>query len=325
MSSKKTLVSGIQPSGVVHIGNYFGSMKQYVDLQEEYDSYFFIADYHALTTIQDGDTLRDYTMAVLADFLAIGLDPEKATIFRQSAVPERTELTWIFNCLMTTPWLERAHAYKDKVAKGKTPNVGLFDYPILMAADILLPQGEVVPVGEDQRQHLEMAREVARRFNDTYEEIFTEPEALIKEEVAVIPGIDGQKMSKSYGNTIPLFAEKDELKDLVMSIVTDSKHPEEPKDPEADTVFALHKLFTPEPTLSEIRAGYEEGGLGYGESKQQLLQSMENFIAPLREKRATIIKDQDYLESVLNEGGKKARAREQVVMKQVRDVVGLSM
>ncbi|MEX2405203.1 MAG: tryptophan--tRNA ligase, partial [Candidatus Paceibacterota bacterium] len=302
----KTLLSGIQPTGRPHIGNYFGAMKQFVDLAEKYDSYIFIAEYHALTTIHDREQLRTNIFDLIADYLAIGLDPEEITLYRQSAVPEVTELTWIFNTLITVPFLERAHAYKDKVAKGIEPTMGLFNYPVLMAADILLVDADVVPVGEDQRQHVEIAREIARKFNHQFGETFKEPQELIQDTVAVVPGIDGQKMSKSYNNDIPLFASDEELEKAVMSIVTDSAAVEEEKDPEKDNVFALHKLFTSEGELEKVREGYEKGGLSYGESKKILLGNMKEFITPLRARREEIISDRDYVLGVLEEGGKKA-------------------
>lgn len=321
----KTLLSGIQPTGRPHIGNYFGAMRQFVDYQDKYNSFIFIAEYHALTTIHDKEELRENIFNLTADYLAIGLDPEKVTLYRQSAVPEVTELTWIFNTLITVPFLERAHAYKDKVARGIEPTVGLFNYPVLMAADILLPQADVVPVGEDQRQHVEIAREIARKFNNTYGETFKEPEELIQDSVAVVPGIDGQKMSKSYKNDIPLFATDEEIEEKVSSIVTDSTPVEDPKDPEQDITFALHKLFTPEEELKEVREGYEKGGLGYGDSKRILVKNMKEVLTPLREKRKEIASDQDYVLGVLEKGGKKAATHMEETMERVRTSVGLTL
>lgn len=324
-SSTKRLLSGIQPSGALHIGNYFGALKQFVDFQEEYDTYISVVNFHAMTTIQNGEKLSALTYDAVVDLLALGLDPTKATLFLQSDLPEVTELTWIFNCLITVPFLERAVAYKDKVAQGLTPNVGLFDYPVLQASDILIMNPDRVPVGQDQKQHVEYARDIAEKFNATFGETFKLPEAYIKEDVAIVPGIDGRKMSKSYGNQIPLFASPEELKKQVMAIVTDSKEPHEPKDPDQDNVFALHKLFTPEAELAEIHEGYEKGGLGYGDSKKILLRHIEDFIAPLRENRARIFADREYVFGVLEEGKRKTRDIALPMMELVREKVGLKL
>lgn len=321
--SKKTLLSGIQPTGRPHIGNYFGAMKQFVDLANDYDSHIFIAEYHALTTIHEKEVLQKNIYDLTVDYLAIGLDPQKVILYRQSAVPQVTELTWIFNTLITVPFLERAHAYKDKTSRGIEPSVGLFNYPVLMAADILMVDADIVPVGEDQRQHVEIAREIARKFNANYGDTFVEPEEMIQENVAVIPGTDGQKMSKSYNNYIPLFATDEELEKIVMSIVTDSAPVDDPKDPEKDNVYALHTLFTPEEELSEIREGYEKGGLSYGDSKKKLLKHIQEFIAPLREKREKIASDRDYVLGVLEGGGAKAQVIAEKKMEDVREKVGL--
>ncbi len=320
---KKKALSGIQPSGRPHIGNYFGAMKQFVDLQDEFDMYVFVAEYHALTSTQDKELLRSHIENLILDYLAIGLDPEKVCLYRQSDIPEIMELTWIFNCLVSVPWLERAHSFKDKSAKGIEASVGLFDYPVLMASDILLPGAEVVPVGKDQIQHVEMAREIARKFNHQYGETFLEPQEFIKESVALVPGTDGQKMSKSYGNTIPLFGTDKEIKKAIMGIVTDSKKPEEPKDPDECHVFALHKLITPEPQLSEIREGYEKGGLGYGESKKLLLENYLNFITPMRERRAYFEENPGIVRQILDEGGRRIKKEVAPKMAEVREKIGL--
>lgn len=325
MANKKRILTGIQPSGAVHVGNYFGMMKPTIGFQDEYETFVSIVNFHAMTTVQDGALLKELTYNAVVDYLAAGLDPEKATLFLQSDLPEVTELTWIFNCLITVPFLERAVAYKDKVAQGLIANVGLFDYPVLQASDILIMNPERVPVGQDQKQHIEYARDIAEKFNATFGETFKLPEVYIKEDVAIVPGIDGRKMSKSYGNQIPLFAEPAELKKQVMAIVTDSKEPSEPKDPEQDNVFALHKLFTPSELLAEIREGYEKGGLGYGDSKKMLLEHLENFIAPLREKRAKIHADKEYVFGVLEEGAKKTRATALEKMEDIRDKTGLKI
>ena len=321
----KRILSGIQPSGALHIGNYFGAIKQFIDFQDEYETYISIVNFHAMTTIQDGEKLRQLTYDAVVDHLAAGLDPEKATLFLQSDLPEVTELTWIFNCLITVPFLERAVAYKDKVAQGLIPNVGLFDYPVLQTSDILIMNPDRVPVGQDQKQHVEYARDIAEKLNNAYGETFKLHEIFIKEGVGTVPGIDGRKMSKSYGNQIPLFAEADELKKQVMAIVTDSKEPKEPKNPEEDNVFALHKFFTPADELEKVREGYEKGGLGYGESKKILLVHLEDFIAPLQEKRAQIYADKDYVFGVLEEGAQRARVTALKKMEEVREKVGLKI
>lgn len=321
---KKVALSGVQPTGVPHIGNYFGAMKQFVDLQDEYQLYVFIADYHALTTVHEATTLQHQVHNLILDYLAIGLDPEKVVIYRQVDVPELTELAWIFSTLVTIPWLERAHAYKDKTAKGLEANVGLFTYPILMAADILLPHADIVPVGKDQIQHVEMAREIARKCNAQFGTTFKEPQELVKENVQTVIGTDGQKMSKSYGNTIPLFGSDAEIRKAIMSIVTDSKKPEEVKDPESCNIFALHKLVTPEPQLSEIRSKYEQGGLGYGDAKQMLFKNYISYITPMREKRAYFEEHPGIVRQILDEGAQTVKKLAKDRMKEIRLKVGLS-
>ncbi|MDQ5889683.1 MAG: tryptophanyl-tRNA synthetase [Patescibacteria group bacterium] len=323
MDNKKILLSGIKPTGRPHIGNYFGALKQWVTFQEEYNSFIFIPDYHALTTVQDGSLMRSFSLDLAIDLLAIGLDPNKVTLFKQSDVPEVTELTWIFNCLTTMPYLMRAHAFKDAEAKNKDINVGIFDYPILMAADILMQDANLVPVGQDQKQHVEYARDIAEKFNRIFGETFTLPESYILDTVAVVPGIDGQKMSKSYNNHIPLFAKDDEIKSLVAKIVTDSKTPNEAKDPESDNIFALHKLFSSTEELQTIESRYKNGEIGYKESKDILTQNMINFITPMRQKREEIAKNPDYVKDILKTGGQKARARAMEKMQLVKEKTGL--
>ena len=323
-AGKPILVSGVKPTARPHIGNYFGAMREFRDYQNEYDSYIFVANYHALTTLKNSKELAQNTLDVVIDYLAIGLDPKKVTLYAQTAViAEVAELTWILNCLVTVPYLSRAHAYKDAIANGKEANVGLFDYPMLMAADILLPEAEVVPVGEDQRQHVEYARDAAEKFNAAFGETFKLPKALIRKDVAVVTGIDGRKMSKSYGNTIELFASDEEIKSQVMKIVTDSKGVSDPKDPEQDNIFALHKLFSPADELEELRERMQKGGIGYQESKEILIKNIVQFIAPLREKRAKIASDLDYVQGRLEEGGQRAHTRESKKMSEVRERVGL--
>lgn len=297
--SKKILLSGVQPTGRPHIGNYFGAMKQFVDLlnSDKYDCYFFLANYHALNFIQNGDEMRRNCLDLAIDYLAIGLDPEKATIYKQSDISAHTELTWIFDTLVTVPYLERAHAYKDSAAKGKEINVGTFNYPVLMAADILLYDADVVPVGLDQKQHIEYARDIAQKFNNAFGETFKLPEAHIMESVATVPGIDGRKMSKSYNNTIPLFAERDEITKAVMGIVTDSG-----SDVPAN-VYAIHKLFRPE---SELKALYEANKGKYKALKEALIEDIDAFAKPLRDRRAELAKDEKYVQKVLEEGAMKA-------------------
>lgn len=323
IEKKKTALSGVKPTGRPHIGNYFGAMKQFVDFQDSYELYVFVADYHALTTMRDGSDMRNQTKDLILDYLAIGLDPEKTILYRQSDIPEVTEFTWIANCLVTMPWLERAHAFKDRTAKGIEASVGLFDYPVLMAADILLPNAEIIPVGKDQIQHVEMAREIARKFNVAYGDTFDEPQEFIKADVATVPGTDGQKMSKSYGNTIPLFGTDKEVKKAIMGIVTDSKLPEEPKNPEDCNVFAIHKLVTPESQLLEIRQGYEKGGLGYGDSKKILLENYLDFIRPMRERRKFYEDRPEFVAEILEKAAQKVQARVRTKMSEVREKVGL--
>jgi tryptophanyl-tRNA synthetase len=322
-SQKKILISGVKPTGRPHIGNYFGAMRQFADLQEEYETRIFIADYHALTTVQNAGELSRNTLDVAMDYLAIGIDPVKTLLFKQSDVPEVCELGWIFNCITTMPYLMRAHAYKDAEAKNTEINVGVFDYPLLMAADILIHDADVVPVGLDQKQHIEYARDTAEKFNRIFGETFKLPEALILESVKTVPGTDGQKMSKSYGNTIGLFAEDDEIKKAVMGIPTNSQGVEEPKDPEADNVFALHKLFADAETLAGLEKRYREGGIGYKESKDILVENIKRLIAPLREKRSEIARDEEAVRKILQEGGDRAKGLAQAKMFGVRKKLGV--
>lgn len=323
MSQKKVLVSGIQATGRLHLGNYFGAMKQFVDLQDEYNARIFVANYHSLTTVQDGDLLKKQTIDVVLDYLAIGLDPEKVTLYTQTSVPQLFELTWIFNTLVTVPWLERAHAFKDKEQKGIEPSVGLFDYPILQAADIVLPGAHVVPVGEDQRQHIEMAREIVRKCNTTYGTSFIEPKELIKDSIAIIPGIDGQKMSKSYGNTIPLFGTDKEIAKAVMSIVTDSTPPAEPKNPDENIIFQLYTLVANKEDIEKMRNGFSQGGLGYGDAKKMLAEAIIAMVAPMREKRIYYENNLDEVYAILEKGGTTMRNHAEAVMKELRGKAGL--
>lgn len=321
---KKRLLSGVQPSGTIHIGNYFGAIKQFVDLQDEYDSVVFIADLHAITTIQNKKELSENILNVALDYLACGLDPKKVCLFKQSDVIEVTELAWYFNCITTMPFLERATAYKDANQKAKEINVGLFDYPILMAADILIQDADVVPVGADQKQHVEYARDIALKFNHIYGETFKLPEPLILKNVAIVPGIDGRKMSKSYKNTIPLFGTDEEIKKAVMSIVTDSKRPDEPKDPDSCNIFSLHKLFLSENDLEILRDRYMKGTIGYKESKDLLYDAILNLVKPMREKRESYAKNLDLIREILNDGAQKNKMAIKKKMEIIRNNIGIN-
>lgn len=312
--SKKRLLTGLQPSGTLHIGNYFGALKPFIDIYRDYESHIMIADYHALTTLRDPQALRQNIIDVVKDYLAVGIDFKEAIIFKQSDVPEHTELAWIFETLVTVPFLMQAHAYKDKVAKGLEANAGLFNYPMLMAADILLYDTDVVPVGEDQRQHVEYAREAASKFNNAYGETFTPPKEMIYETVGVVPGTDGQKMSKSYKNTIPLFGSTDEISKAVMGIVTDSSG-ERPEH-----VYAIHRLFTSESELGRL---YDENRGKYKNLKEALIADIESFIGPMREKRESI-SDKE-VANVLKEGSDQARERASAKIAEVRKKIGVSI
>ncbi len=320
---KKRVLSGIQPSGVLHIGNYFGAIRQHILLQDDNECYYFVANYHAMTTIHDKKTLEENTFMVALDYLALGLDPKKATLFVQSDVPEVTELAWILSTITPMGLLERAHSYKDKISKGISPNHGLFAYPVLMAADILIYDSELVPVGKDQKQHLEMTRDMAEKFNHIFGETFVIPEELILPEVAVVPGIDGQKMSKSYNNTIEIFADYKTLKSKVMSIVTDSTPLEAPKDPDKSTIYALYKLFATPEEAEEMRRKFLAGGYGYGHAKKELLEKIWTYFEPHRKRREELLKNPDVVHQVLKEGAERARERAQMVMDRVRKHAGL--
>ena len=317
------ILSGIQPSGIPHIGNYFGMMKNAVELQNKGEAFLFIADYHSLTTNPDAETLRNNVINLALDFLSCGLDVSKTVFFRQSDVPQVTELMWILNNNITVGFLERAHSYKDKTAKGFVPNNGLFSYPVLMAADILLYQSELVPVGKDQKQHLEITRDLAIRFNNTYGDIFTIPEGFIPETSAVVPGTDGQKMSKSYNNTIPIFGSPKAQRKTIMSIVSDSTPMEDPKDPDKCNVFALYKLFATPEEIEEMAARYRAGNYGFGHAKQALFEKMQQYFAPMQERRNELAKDLDTVWDILRNGAKRASAEADKTMEKVRAAVGL--
>jgi len=319
----KTIISGIQPSGHVHIGNYFGAMKQFVDLQDTCDEMFiFIADYHALTSVKDPALLKDYSRTIVLDYLAIGLDPEKVTLFRQSDVPEHTELAWIFNCITTMPFLMRAHAFKDAEAKNKEINVGKFTYPLLMASDILLYDASHVPVGQDQKQHIEITRDTAEKFNTQYGKTFTLPEAHILDTVKIIPGTNGEKMSKSYNNVIPLFASDEELEKAIMSIATASNSKGTPNDT-TDTLFSVLSLFLSKEEVASIGTEYQSGNLGYKDAKELLIQKMIAYTAPMKERRKDFEERDSFISTLLEAGAEKARTRTKAKMKMVRERIGI--
>ena len=317
------VLSGVQPSGKLHIGNYFGMMKPAIELQEQGEAYLFIANYHAMTTVQDGAALREMTRDVALDFLACGIDPARTALYRQSDVPQVHELAWMLSVLTPMGLLERCHSFKDKTAKGISASHGLFAYPVLMAADILAVHATTVPVGRDQKQHVEVTRDIATRFNNTFGEVFVLPEPVIREQVAVVPGIDGQKMSKSYNNTIEIFASGKPLRKRIMKIVTDSKELEDAKDPETCNVFALYKLFADEDKQAELAAQYRAGGMGYGHAKTAVYEAMELYFEPMRERRAALEADPDYVEDVLQEGARRAAVAADEVLARAREAVGL--
>lgn len=321
------VVSGIQPSGRLHLGNYFGAIRQHIDLHARHEAYYFIVNYHALTSLHDAEAMRANTLDVALDYLALGFDPEKAHLFIQSDVPAVTELAWIFYNLVSVGRLERGVAYKDKIEQGLAPNAGLLNYPVLQAADILIYGGSLVPVGADQKQHIEITRDLAQRFNQTFcpddDPIFPLPEAHILDDVAVIPGVDGRKMSKSYGNTIGIFDEGKTLKKKVMSIVTDSTPLDAPKDPETCNVFALIKLFADDEKQAEIADKYRAGGYGYGHAKKELLGLIDAYFAEARARRKELEQRPDYVMDVLRTSGRHAREQAARFMERVRAATGL--
>ncbi|MBI3409856.1 MAG: tryptophan--tRNA ligase [Planctomycetes bacterium] len=324
-SKTKRILSGVQPSGKLHLGNYFGAVKQHVEMQHEGQAFFFIADYHALTTLQDANALRECVRDVALDYLALGLDPNIAIFFRQSDVPQVTELAWILSTVTNMGLLERAVSYKDKVEKGLEASVGLFTYPVLMAADILIYRSHLVPVGKDQVQHLEMTRDIAIKFNRAYKEVFPEPQPYVpkQESRAKVPGTDGQKMSKSYGNTIDMFAEGKPLEKSVMGIKTDSTPMGQPLDPDKDTVFALYSLFATEEEKAALAADYRAGKIGYGGAKKFLKAKIESHFAPFRDKRKELARDPKTVDDILRAGAAKASAEAEATMALVRMATGL--
>ena len=316
------ILSGVQPSGKLHLGNYFGAIRQHIALQDEGECFFFIADYHALTTIQDRRQLAENVRAVALDYLALGLDPERTAFFRQSDIPEVTELAWILSTVTGTGLLERAHSYKDKLARGLTPSAGLFFYPVLMAADILIYRSNLVPVGQDQVQHIEMTRDMAGSFNQVYGRVFPLPESRL-DRAPTVPGTDGKKMSKSYGNTIEIFAEGSALKNSVMRIVTDSTPVDAPKDPDQDNLFALYSLFASDDEKEALAERYRAGGLGYGEVKKMLVGKIDATFAPARARRKELERHPSVVEAALRKGAEKARAEAGETMRLVREATGL--
>ena len=318
------ILTGIQPSGQIHLGNYFGAIQNVLGMQDKgHEVFLFLADFHALTTVRDPEALRQGSISAALDFLACGVDPERTIFWRQSAVPEVQELAWLLSVITPMGLLERCHSYKDKLAHGLDATHGLFAYPVLMAADILIMNADLVPVGKDQKQHLEVTRDLAQKFNNAYGEIFKLPDAYIPETVATIPGTDGQKMSKSYHNTIELFEPANSIKKKVMGIVTDSKTMEEPKEPEGNSIYELYKLFASADEVAEMAAKFRAGNYGYGHAKKELLAAYHRLFDPFREKREEFAKDPDALEDILREGAKKARATAAPLMEKVRAAVGI--
>jgi tryptophanyl-tRNA synthetase len=317
------ILSGIQPSGKLHIGNFFGAMRQHLQLQAEHDCFYFIADYHALTSNPAPAEVADYTLDVTMDYIALGLDTEKTVFWRQSDVPEVTELTWLLSCVTPMGLLQRCTSYKDKVAQGLSPNHGLFAYPVLQAADILIYNSDLVPVGADQKQHIEVTRDIAIRFNNAYSKVFTVPKEHIIESVAVVPGIDGRKMSKSYGNTIEIFEPEDSVRKKIMKIVTDSTPVEDPKDPDKCNVFALLKLVASPDELAEWENKYRNGGMGYGQAKKRLAELMTDYFKPFRQKRTELENNIDYVNEVLASGAERARTVARGTLEKARQAAGL--
>jgi tryptophanyl-tRNA synthetase len=334
------ILSGVQPSGKLHLGNYFGAIRQFVEMQNKGEAFYFIADLHAMTTLKDARALRQYALDVALDYLALGLDPQRSILFRQSDVSFHSELFWILSTVTPMALLERGHSYKDKVARGVAPDVGLFSYPVLMAADILLYQSDQVPVGKDQKQHLEFTRDIATKFNSIYVQgynpqdpeglngntpgILKLPSPIILESTATVPGVDGQKMSKSYGNVIELFAEDKVVKKQIMGIVTDSTPVADPKDPEKNTVYQLLKLFLSEQELTEIEQSFRKGGVGYGEYKKRLLAAFHAHFDEARQRRSQLQQDKGVVEELLRQGAARASSIAAPLMEQIRRTVGLS-
>lgn len=320
---KKILVSGVKPSGKIHIGNYFGALKQFVDLQDEYESNIFIADYHSLTTISNKEELENNIEELAVDFLSIGIDPQKVNLFIQSDVPQVTEAAWIFDCITSIPYLMRAHAFKDAEAKNKEINVGVFNYPILMAADILLQKADVVPVGKDQKQHIEIARDIALKMNRTYGTKIKLPDPIIIENTETVIGTDGQKMSKSYKNTIPMFSSKEEIEKIVMTIPTDSKGEKEPKDIDS-IIFKINSLFLDESSMQNLKDKYISG-ISYKDAKKDLINDINNFMSPFRENKIKWLKKKEYVKEIMVIGAQKANKNATETLMEIKNAVGLGL
>lgn len=324
MTRRPVILSGIQPSGTLHFGNYFGAMRQHIEMQHEGDAYYFLANYHALTSRMDGPQLQANTVDVILDYLALGLDPERCTLFAQSDVPQTTELAWILGCLTPVSLMEKGVSYKDKIANGLKPNIGLFTYPILQAADILICHSDIVPVGEDQKQNIEVARALAAKLNNALDgEFLRIPTERIVESVATVPGTDGRKMSKSYGNAIGIFEEGKALKKRVKSIKTDSTPLEAPKDPDTCPVFALIRLFAAPERAQEIASLYRKGGFGYGHAKEELIALIDAHMTEARERRRELASEPERVREILQEGGARARKKAETVMEPIREALGL--
>jgi len=317
------ILSGIQPSGRLHVGNYFGMMQPSIELQDQGEAFYFIADYHSLTTVNDPIQLRDNVRDVAIDFMACGLDPDKAVFFKQSDVPEVTELSWLLSTVTPMGFLNRCHSFKDKTDRGLEATHGLFAYPVLMAADILIYDSNIVPVGDDQKQHLEVTRDIAIKFNNLYGEVFVVPEPKIRKEKAKVPGIDGQKMSKSYGNIIEIFGTEKQTKKKIMSIVTDSTPVEDPKDPEESIIIDLFKLVSSDKNIDAMRSDFKSGGFGYGDFKKRLFSEFWDYFQPMREKRDQLSKDLDYVDKVLKKGAEKARSAASSTLIKARQACGI--
>ena len=317
------ILSGIQPSGVLHIGNYFGMIQPAIALQAEGEAFYFIANYHALTSVRDPNVLRENSRRVALDFLACGFDPDRGALFMQTDVPQVTELAWILSTVAPMGLLERAHSYKDKLAHGMAASAGLFIYPVLMAADILIYDSDIVPVGKDQKQHIEITRDLAVKMNETFGQIFKLPEPRIRAATETVPGLDGQKMSKSYGNTIDIFGDEKETRKRVMSIVTDSKPVDEPKDPATSTIFQLFSLVASKDEIAEMGERFRKGGAGYGDFKKQLFEKLWEYFSPMRKRREEILADKLYIDNVLVRGARRANEVADDVMTRVRAAVGL--
>jgi tryptophanyl-tRNA synthetase len=317
------VLSGIQPSGALHIGNYMGAIRQYIDLQRGNDAYYFVADYHALTSVRDAGKLRGYVFDVIVDLLALGLDPETATLFVQSDVPETTELAWLLTTVTPMGWLEKCVSYKDKVQQGLPAEHGLFAYPVLQAADILLYDADVVPVGQDQKQHLEITRDIAERFNHVYGETFKLPKPYILDTVAVVPGLDGRKMSKSYDNTVEIFDDPKTILKKCKKIVTDSTPVEAPKDPDRDNLFQLFKLFAPADQVAEVEGRYRTGGIGYGEVKVRLAEHIAARFAEPRERRADLVANPSKVLEIRKAAAEKAKKTARIVLDRARNACGV--